>query len=380
MKTVNVIYVHGLGSTGNGRTARLLQNYLGNGFKVIAPTIPEDPAAALSLVKNEINKHDCRVAVGSSLGAFTVLRLRNIMKIVINPCIDPANELPKLGVSQEIASKYVNPRNALWNNIDVEEKAYTFGIFGINDELFSYRKTFSNHYPVCNIHTTDDKHRVSPTTIAKVIVPIIKEHFRENSLMNESVVDDIPRESLNERFETMFSKDREEKLKWLDQVWDVLNKSYSHIGGLHGINSKEELVDDCDLWKLVRRGNTVTTAYLYKTKRGGRKMCYCGQNGTEQGKKDFYMLAAEDVKLIDRLAWGEGDDKICHIFIDKLGAAPIPAEMVKWLFPDKKIEKFDPDGYHYYRMIGGHLDRKMMFGNLMNDPELRSRMATLPKD
>ncbi|MCM1441117.1 MAG: hypothetical protein NC131_18235, partial [Roseburia sp.] len=184
--------------------------------------------------------------------------------------------------------------------------------------------------------------------------------------------------SLNERYETFFAPDREQKKKYLDQVYELLQKSYARKGGLHGLDNKEELIDDCDLWKLVRRGDTITAAFLYKTKRGGRKICYAGQNGTDQGKTDFYKVVAEDVRMTDRKAWAEGDEQICHIYIDKYGATPLPAIMVKWLFPDKKIEKFDPDGYHYYRRIGPHLDRKMMFGNLTNDPELRAKMASLP--
>ena len=38
---------------------------------------------------------------------------------------------------------------------------------------------------------------------------------------------------------------------------------------------------------------------------------------------------------------------------------------------DKKFEKIDPDGYHYWRKIGGELKRKVMIGiydeNLLHD-------------
>lgn len=373
---INIIYVHGLNSSGNSRTATLLQQYLGPNFKVHLPNIPTDPDKALAIVKNTINRENCLLAVGSSLGGFIVLALRNIDKIVINPCIEPTKELQKLGISENIANLYKRTEDALWNNIDSEERENTYGFFGTHDELFSFRKEFSEHYMPSHTFPMNDGHRISPVNIKNLIVPCILNIF-ENY---KETIHESQRESLNETFETFFEADRKQKLKYLDQVWDVLNKSYARKGGLHGIDSKEELVDDCDVWKLVRRGNIITAAFLYKTKRGGRKICYAGQNGTDQGKKDFYMVVAEDVKLTDRLAWAEGDDQICHIYIDKYGATPIPAVMVKWLFPDKKIEKFDPDGYHYYRRIGVNLDRKMMFGNIGNDPVLKKEMAKLKSE
>ena len=59
--------------------------------------------------------------------------------------------------------------------------------------------------------------------------------------------------------------------KWASQVWKLLNDAYKYCGGLKGMNSIEQLINETDIWKIVRRGNKVTAVVTYSTKRGGRK-------------------------------------------------------------------------------------------------------------
>lgn len=169
---INVLYIHGLNSSGTSRTAKLLEEYLGSDFKVFRPTFPQDADVALCLAKNEIIKNKIDIVVASSLGGFIALKLRNVMKIVINPCISPSVELPKLGVKDEIVSRYKAYEKTLFSGVDAEEREITFGVFANNDELFSYKDEFKKYYN--NFTLMNDGHRISSSNIKGVVVPLIQ--------------------------------------------------------------------------------------------------------------------------------------------------------------------------------------------------------------
>ena len=70
----------------------------------------------------------------------------------------------------------------------------------------------------------------------------------------------------------------EDKALYADEVWDILNKSYSKIGGFKSAASKEELVDKSGLWKLITRNGEITALNIYKNQYG-RKSIATGTNG-----------------------------------------------------------------------------------------------------
>lgn len=156
--------------------------------------------------------------------------------------------------------------------------------------------------------------------------------------------------NINEHYITPISVD--DRLKYADEVFNILNKSYDRIGGLFGINSPEDLVKQSSLWKLVRRNGKIVAARIYSDKRGGRKAIASGTDGSPEGKKGLYDIIKEDINFSDRNAWAEVSGAIEHIY-KKYGAIPIPnTEAQKILGPNKKIVELNPDGYHYKRAIG----------------------------
>lgn len=54
---------------------------------------------------------------------------------------------------------------------------------------------------------------------------------------------------LTEKFHNLFSA--EQKEQYADQVWDILNQSYKPIGGLRGIESKEDMIQSVPMWKVA---------------------------------------------------------------------------------------------------------------------------------
>lgn len=163
--------------------------------------------------------------------------------------------------------------------------------------------------------------------------------------------------------------DEPSKLKYADQVWDVLQKSYAKLpGGFGTASSLEELIEKSGLWKVIVRNGKVTAVNIYKDQ-NGRKSIASGTDGSPQGKLDYKMIKSEDIKL--GRAWGEVSDK-AELMMAKLGAKPIPAKLAPVL-TGKKILSYNPDGYHYTRMIAGDPHEKIMYGVVNLTPELEAQ-------
>lgn len=172
-----------------------------------------------------------------------------------------------------------------------------------------------------------------------------------------------------EHYVTLFNdneKDFMKKKEYLDQVWDVLQKSYAPIGGIANMSEPEDLLDPELGWKMVTRVGKVVAVTIYKIQGKTRKIIAGGTDGTKQGKEDFYKMCSEEVKRIERNSWAEVSGSMEGVFLFKLGATPIPVEISNKILQDKgkNIISNDKDGFHYTRNIGGKPYEKIMFGNV----------------
>ena len=93
---------------------------------------------------------------------------------------------------------------------------------------------------------------------------------------------------INEHFVNALSKN--DMKKHIDEVWDILVKGYEKIGGMKGMDSKQQLIDETDMWKMIRKNGKILAVKCYTFKRGGRKACYCAGNGTDEGKQPLYQM------------------------------------------------------------------------------------------
>ena len=190
----------------------------------------------------------------------------------------------------------------------------------------------------------------------------------------------INEQLINEHFVNVFNKN--DMSKYADEIWTLLQKSYEYCGGMAGMDSPQQLIDETTMWKLVRRNNKITAGIVYNDKRGGRKMCYCFNDGTEEGIKDCKKIMQEDSILPERQAWGEFSGKAVSTMFNQ-GAMPIRADIAKEIMKDKKFIKIQPDGYYYVREIGGHPHTKLMMGNprgkVYVPEEVRKELKALAK-
>ena len=168
---------------------------------------------------------------------------------------------------------------------------------------------------------------------------------------------------ITEHFITLTKK--EDMKKYGDEVWDILQKSYAYIGGIAGVNSIDDIINDTDMWKLVRRNGKITAMKAYKMKKGGRKANCGGSDGTEQGKKDIMKIYQEDGMCKDRKQYGEYSGKAVSAVL-KTGGIPVPASIAQTMLEPKEVEPCD-DGWFFIRKLDdGKSHHKLMVGNLPN--------------
>jgi hypothetical protein len=179
--------------------------------------------------------------------------------------------------------------------------------------------------------------------------------------MKKSELRQLIREELQslilERFINLF--DKEDIKPYIQDIWNIMQRTYEPIGGFKTANSPEELLDKINLAKLVRKNNKIVAAALY-TDKYGRKAIAKGSDGSSEGINAVKQIYKEDVK--QNRAWGEFSGKAEELLL-KYGGVPIPNDMVEDIL-GKKILSKDKDGFHYTRLINGQPIRKIMIGSL----------------
>lgn len=356
----NLLYIHGLNSSANSTTARLVKQYLGDKFNVYTHTWN----LTQSGIEKEINKfvvdNNISIVIASSLGAFYALAITDsVAKILINPCMHPSVEVPKLTkITDSQIEHFEKLETEVYSHIDSEMRMCTFAGFGNNDELFNYRDEFKKKYGSQMI-VVSGGHRLQPNSLYKVIESGLSYFESVQSKLNEGIV--------CEKYTNLFRDDPKSNFdKWKDQAYDLLQKSYAPIGGLLGVPDADALVNDSDMWKIVNHGNTILAIVVYTFKRTGRKLTACGCLQGPDGKADpgakawLYDILSADMKI--RNGWAEVDRKMESILRER-GGVPILADISEKLMYGKKFTYKDPDGYHYRRIIGGEEHEKIVISN-----------------
>ena len=163
-----ILYVHGLGGSGDGRVATILREHLGPDYEITAPEIPIKPKEALDFINNMLKGDPYDLVVGSSLGAFYLMASGYLpKKFLINPAA-------KAG---EYIEKHIGKGPQKFNS----ERLVTRCAVSPEDELFGEenvevcKKLYHGH--VFIIHSS---HRVEDDVIINDIIPKIKEFIDED--------------------------------------------------------------------------------------------------------------------------------------------------------------------------------------------------------
>jgi len=169
-----ILYVYGYGSNPNKSfTMKELKKVTDElGYDLVSIEYDQNnPDEGLNTLEKYIKDNKIKYVIGHSLGGFIALCINeDVKKLVINPCMKPHFELPKIGnISTKTLYDYEYLEN--WLNSGIGQIEEVIGLFGDHDELIDYYESFKNQYasayrinaghrPEANAYTNDIKKKI----------------------------------------------------------------------------------------------------------------------------------------------------------------------------------------------------------------------------
>ena len=193
---MNILYVHGLSSSGSSHTVATLRSLLVNDH-IVAPDLPMDPFEARTMLLKCVKDEKIDLVVGTSMGGMFTQKLRGTTKIIVNPAFHVSELMrTQLGVhdffnprrdgvqqfeiTTELCDKYQQLESTQFENIGEDERKITYGIFGTEDELVNCQAEFKEHYEHFSLFKGE--HRLNETVIKTYLIPLIEEIRKKNHL------------------------------------------------------------------------------------------------------------------------------------------------------------------------------------------------------
>lgn len=151
-----ILYIYGYGSNPkDSSTMKVVQKVVEElGYEQISIEYDQIcPDLGIIAIDSYIKNNNIKYVIGHSLGGFITLCLdSNVKKLVINPCMKPQFELPKLcdDFKDVTLKTYESLEFWLRSGDDtpwVSQIDDVMGLFGDRDELFSFYDSFKHRYP-----------------------------------------------------------------------------------------------------------------------------------------------------------------------------------------------------------------------------------------
>ena len=100
---MNILYIHGYNGSPFGSSYHHLKLYAAGHNLHSIDYNPEQPELAIQSIKQYVADNQIDLIVGASLGGFLAMHIFGIPRIVVNPCWNPAVELPIVGYTGDTA-------------------------------------------------------------------------------------------------------------------------------------------------------------------------------------------------------------------------------------------------------------------------------------
>ena len=187
---MNIVYLHGLSSSGQSNTANKLRALFPDD-NIIAPDLPVNPNEALNLITDILQKLsvDDTIVIGSSMGAMFAHQQAPFRRLLINPAFHVSEMLQdNLGKTLSFYSQrqdgireftVTEKLCSLYKQVEEEQFEYgpdsewqdVVGIFGLQDNLVDCKDEFTEYYSI--YHEFAGGHRLTDTDIETILKPII---------------------------------------------------------------------------------------------------------------------------------------------------------------------------------------------------------------
>lgn len=189
---MKILYIHGLSSSGNSRTAERLRCLLPDDT-IISPDLPIEPLEALEILKKFVAEENIDLVIGTSMGGMFAQKLRGIHKILVNPSFRVSQSMRhKLGINRffsersdgiseyeithELCDKYEKIERSQFLNLPASESDNTIGLFGSEDNIVNCQTEYLQFY--CRHNEFQGGHRLNEKVIRESLLPLI-EQLRE---------------------------------------------------------------------------------------------------------------------------------------------------------------------------------------------------------
>ena len=176
-----VLYIYGYGSNPkDSSTLKVLKEVFDNYEFVSIEYDQDNPDNGLHKLEEYIRDNNIKYVIGHSLGGFIALCIdEDVKKVVINPCMKPHLDLPKIGdFSTKTLSDYKHLEGWLRSGDDtpwVSLLEDVIGLFGDHDESIDYYESFNYQYPLA--YRINSDHRPKAEAYTEDIKNKIKEFF-----------------------------------------------------------------------------------------------------------------------------------------------------------------------------------------------------------
>lgn len=140
------------------------------------------------------------------------------------------------------------------------------------------------------------------------------------------------------------------------RVLELLNIAYAPVGGHLNYHTAQDIVDDSDFWKLVRRNGEIIAGCVYKN-RQGRKRVAVVHDGSREAKTELKKIIADDITMFR--CWSEVSGAFANWCVSQ-GLPPVPNEHAEQLTGKHIFQLIGR--FKYVRLISGRKVVKMIVG------------------
>lgn len=201
-----ILYLHGIGSSGGGNTVRLLRKAYPDSA-IISPELPTHPARAMEFIRLLLCLRSYDAVIGTSLGGFYAMQCPEIPKILINPAMFAADDIPKamgFGVHEYLEKRrdgeatytidadYVSAlrkqQDAFFGEHFGESyRRNTYAFFGTQDNIVKHGEDFARLYIPAQMAAADFGHRMPEDVFHQDFVPFLERVYASQLRKNKTL-------------------------------------------------------------------------------------------------------------------------------------------------------------------------------------------------
>ena len=173
---MKVLYVHGYNGDPYGSSYNHLKKAAGESHELLSVDYnAEDPREAIAIIRKAVMEQGIDCVIGASLGGFLTMHIFGVSRMIINPCWNPANELPHVGYTGETAV-YSTLLERFKENTDIEEKNLCSVCIAPQDELLGerYRDVLESHFR--HVYEISGGHRICEESAKEIINRYLPKH------------------------------------------------------------------------------------------------------------------------------------------------------------------------------------------------------------